>query len=128
MEKKLSDLVGDTPDTEIKKSKLRATVVQQLGEIDFKIKDDEHEVTLQVTGREKEKLEVGFTYDFYSPEKISSQKFRLNKGSYAKKLFKDENFPQGSDQDYTIRIADLVKKNEQNSGQGIFDSKSYGKI
>ena len=113
MEKKLADLIGDVAETDIARSKLRASVTKQIGETDFTIRDDTHEVTLEVTPKQKEKIKVGYVYEFYSPEKISAGKIRLNKTSYAKKLFEDPNLKQNEDLDSTIRIGDLkTKKNK----------------
>ena len=111
-ERKLTELMGDMPETEVKRSKVKATVTEQLGDNDFKIKGDNLEVDLEIKGSKCENLEVGFTYEFYSPEKTSSDKFKLTKTSYAKKLFRDETFDKKINNSL-IRISDLIgKKNK----------------
>ena len=113
MEKKLIDVMADVADTDIARSKLRATVTKQIGDTDYTIQDETHEVTLEVTPKHKEKIQVGFVYEFYSPEKISARKIRLNKASYAKKLFEDPDVKKSEDRDKTIRIGDLkTRKNK----------------
>ena len=92
MNRNLEDLMGDIPETEVRKSVVEATVTKKLDEQRFVIRDHTKEVELEVEEKFKNKIQIGYKFAFYSPEKINSEKLWLNKGSYPKKLFEDSSF------------------------------------
>ena len=91
MSKKLSDIMGDAPDTEVVKSVVKATVVKKTGDLSFKIKVEYFKTTLEVDKKLEDKITVGYKFQFFSPEKCSPEKLKLTKKFYAKKLALDEN-------------------------------------
>ena len=77
MNRTIDDILSDTPETEIKKSILRATVTKRGGANDFVISDSiNREINLEVDPKLSKKIEVGYTFDFYSPEKVNNDKLR----------------------------------------------------
>ena len=112
----LKDLMGDTPETEINKTVVEATVTEKLDERRFLIRDDSTEIELEVEDKFKNKLQVGYKFAFYSPEKVSAEKLRLSKASYPKKLFQDESF---NIEIKSIRLKDLIGRKDKETVEEI---------
>ena len=110
MDRKLEKLLGDTPETEVCKSSVQATVIKKKDNNSFIIRDETKEAELEIDEKFKNKIQVGYKFVFYSPEKTSMGKLRLTKGSHAKKLHLDESLPTT-----TIKMKDLVGKPDKTS-------------
>ena len=110
MNRALEDLMGDIPETEVRKSVVEATVTKKLDEQRFVIRDHTKEVELEIEEKFKNKIQVGYKFAFYSPEKVDSEKLRLNKGSYPKKLFEDNSFKIEFN---SIRLKDILGRKDK---------------
>ena len=125
MNRKLSDLLGDTPDTDVRKSVIEATVTKRTDDLTFRIKDGQCESVLEVDKKFKDIIIPGYKFQFYSPEKLSSEKLRLTPKSYAKKLCFDQTVEDSIRLKDLIGMADsaIVKKNLVVKILDIYDQK-----
>ena len=116
MNRALEDLMGDIPETEVRKSVVEATVTKKLDEQRFVICDHTKEVELEIEEKFKNKIQVGYKFAFYSPEKVDSEKLRLNKGSYPKKLFEDNSFKIEFN---SIRLKDILGRKDKETVEEV---------
>ena len=116
MNRDLEDLMGDIPESEVRKSVVEATVTKKLDDHRFVIRDDKKEVELEVEDNFKNKIQVGYRFAFYSPEKVDSEKLRLNKGSYPKKLFEDNTFKIEFN---SIRLKDIMGRKDKETVEEV---------
>ena len=86
MERKIREIFDDLPDTDVGKSVIEATVMKKMAEKTYEISDGTTATTLEIDQKFEDKISIGNTYKFYSPEKVSQDRLRLGKKSFPKKL------------------------------------------
>ena len=116
MNRDLEELMGDIAETEVRKSVVEATVTKKLDDHRFLIRDNTKEIELEVGEKFKQKILVGFKFAFYSPEKVNSEKLRLSKGSYPKKLFEDPSFKIEFE---SIRLKDIIGRKDKETVEEV---------
>ena len=63
---------------------------------------------MEVDKKFRDKLEVGYKFQFFSPEKKSANKLSLSKNSYAKKLGFDDSVKTEKNEENVIKLKELV--------------------
>ena len=111
MDQSLIKVIGDLPDTDIKKTVIKAEDRDNLGDKSFTIWDGTTTVELEAEPREAKKLEVGLSYTYYNLERVSPKKLKMGKSSYAKKVKID--MKEEVDDQKTIRLENLIGKKEK---------------
>lgn len=126
MDRTLDALLGDMPETEVAKSSVEATVTKKKDNNRFIIRDATMEAELEVDDKFRNKIEVGYKFAFYSPEKSSSEKLKLSKTSHAKKLYLDTDVDDSAPEN-ALRMKDLIGKKHQSTVEECLIVKVFDK-
>lgn len=106
MERNLKEIFDDLADSEVARSVVEAKVTERKDDRTFTISDGEESKTLEVDKKLEDKILVGVTYKFYSPEKLSQDRLRLNAKSFPKKLFESAS-------NAGLKLRDLIGKKDK---------------
>ena len=109
MNTSLTEIMGDYPETEIKRKAIEGEVVEKMGEILYKISNGVTTVEMEVEKKQSDKLEVGQCYQYFNVEKLSPSKLRLSKGSHIKKM----KIKMKEKEEVYIRLENLIGMKEK---------------